>query len=103
MGSVCSGRLESHARKLTLNIGVRWTRFEPSRDKNGLYFNFDLPTARVVVPDQKALDNVSPFWNPAVPVVTAEAANYPSKLTNANSRFLPRFGFAYSRREAGPS
>ncbi len=82
-------------RKLTLNIGVRWTRFDPSRDKNGLYFNFDLPTGRIVVPDQKALDNVSPFWNPAVPVVAADAAKYPSKLTNANSRLLPRFGFAY--------
>ncbi|MBM3728456.1 MAG: TonB-dependent receptor [Acidobacteria bacterium] len=81
--------------KLTLNLGVRWTRFEASRDKNGLFFNFDLPTGRIVVPDQKAVSNVSPFWNPVVPVVTADAANYPSNLAKSNSRFLPRFGFAY--------
>ena len=81
--------------KLTLNLGVRWTRFEPSRDKNGLYFSFDLPTGRIVVPDQHALDNVSPGWNLAVPVVTAAEAGYPDKLTNSNSRFLPRAGFSY--------
>jgi len=83
-------------RKLTLNVGVRWDRFEPSRDKNDLYFNFDLASGRIVVPDQKALNNVSPSWNTAaIPVVTASTANYPANLTKANWRLLPRFGFAY--------
>jgi len=83
-------------RKLTLSYGVRWSRFEPPRDKNRLYFNFDLTGGKIVVPDTHALQNVSPsFRSDLIPVVLASDLGYPDKLTNPSMRFLPRFGFAY--------
>jgi hypothetical protein len=82
--------------KLTLNYGLRWNRYTVPYDKNGLYYNFDPRKFALVVPDQHALDNISPAWPTATfPVITASQAGYPTKLLNASNSFQPRFGFAY--------
>jgi hypothetical protein len=82
--------------RLTLTYGLRWDHFTAPYDKNDEYFNFDPQTGQIVVPNQKALDNVSSAWpSSVIPVVLASTVHYPSKLTNPTGRFLPRFGFAY--------
>lgn len=88
--------------KLTLSYGLRWDYYIAPYDKNGLYFNFDLKSGRIVVPDQKALSNVNPAWRgDLVPVVLGSSLGYPEKLTNSLGRFLPRFGFAYRPQGSG--
>src|SRR6202035_4413506 len=60
------------SKRLTLNYGLRWDRFTVPYDKNGLYYNFDPKTFSIVVPNQHALDNISPSWPTGTfPVVTA--------------------------------
>jgi hypothetical protein len=82
--------------KLTLNYGLRLDRYTVPYDKNGLYYNFDPKTFSIVVPDQHALQSISPAWPTATfPVITAQQARFPSKLLNASNSFQPRFGFAY--------
>jgi hypothetical protein len=82
--------------KLSLSFGVRWDHFTAPYDKNGLYFNFDLASGKIVVPDQKALSNVSPaFRSDLIPIVVGRELNYPDKLRESNGRILPRLGIAY--------
>jgi hypothetical protein len=82
--------------KLTLYYGLRWSHFTVPYDKNGLYYNYDPEANKIVVPNQKALDNVSSAWPTSVlPIETASAAGYPSKLLNGHNNWDPRFGFAY--------
>jgi Carboxypeptidase regulatory-like domain len=86
-------------KRLTLNYGLRWDRFTVPYDKSGLYYNFDPKTFSIVVPDQHALDSISPAWPTATfPVVTASQAGFPSKLLNGTNSWQPRFGFAYNFR-----
>ena len=83
-------------RKLTLNYGLRWDKYTVPYDKNGLYYNFDPKTLSIVVPDNHALQNVSPAWPSATfPVKLAGQDGYPAKLLNGSSSWQPRFGFAY--------
>ena len=84
------------SRKLTLNYGLRWDRYTVPYDKNGLYYNFDPQKFALVVPDQHALNSISPAWPTATfPVITASQAGYPTKLLRASNSFQPRFGLAY--------
>jgi hypothetical protein len=83
-------------RKLTVSFGIRWDRFSAPFDANGLYFNFDPASGKMVVPSQKALDGVSGLWpTSTLPVVLANSLNYPDKLTSPTHRFLPRMSLAY--------
>lgn len=82
--------------KLNLSFGARWDHFTAPYDKNGLYFNFDLASGKIVVPDQRALNNVNQaFRSDLIPVVVGSSLGYPEKLREPNGRILPRFGFAY--------
>jgi len=82
--------------KLTLTYGARWDYFTAPYEKNGLYFNFDPPSGRIVVPNEHALQNVNPaFRTDLIPVVLGSSLGYPEKLTKPTGRLLPRFGFGY--------
>jgi len=83
--------------KLTLNIGVRYDWIGPQYDAAGLYFNYDLKTGSLVVPDDNALRQIDPAWNlQRNPIITAQQAGFPSKLMNADANNVsPRIGFAY--------
>jgi len=82
--------------KLTLSYGLRWDKFTVPYDSNGLYYNFNPSTVSVVVPNQRALQNVIPAWpSETFLVVLANRAGYPNKLEYGSSSWQPRLGFAY--------
>lgn len=82
--------------KLTLSYGLRWDKFTVPFDKNRLYYNFDLKSSSIVVPDQFARQNVNPAWPTAqIPVRLANEVGLPDKLQYGRSDISPRFGFAY--------
>lgn len=81
---------------LTLSLGIRWQTYTAPYDKNGLYYNFDLNTLSIVVPNQHALANVSPAWpRNSVPVRLASDVGYPSKLLKVRPDWTPRFGLSW--------
>lgn len=83
--------------KLTLNLGLRYDYNPPTHEQDDNYFNFDVPSGRVVVPSEAALGRVNPlFPSNLVPVVTAKQAGLPKSLWYSDlNNFVPRFGFAY--------
>ncbi|NWG14356.1 MAG: TonB-dependent receptor [Acidobacteria bacterium] len=82
--------------KLILSFGLRWCLYSAPYDKNGLYYNFDLRTLQLVVPDRHALNNVHPAWpQDQIPVRLASELGYPDKLMNTHSDWSPRLGLAF--------
>lgn len=87
--------------RLTLTPGLRMQRYGVPVDRTGLYYNFDVASRRVVVPDRAALERVSPAYPREIPVVTAADAGYPGRLAEFKSvLFEPRIGLAW--RPMGP-
>jgi hypothetical protein len=82
--------------KFTLSYGVRFQHYGAPIEANGLFYNFDFQTGRVVVPDN-AISQVVPVWpKNQIPVVTASEAGYPESLVNfARLHIDPRLGLAY--------
>ena len=79
---------------LTLTPGIRFQHYGAPYEANGLFYNFDIATQRVVVPDQRALAAISKGF--PLPVVTAAEAGYPEHLQNFKKvLWEPRFGFAW--------
>ena len=83
--------------KLTLNFGLRWEYNQPPVDQNNLRFSFDRRNGDIVVPTQKQLGEVSPYFPSSIPIETAAQAGFPARsLLHGNWRdFAPRFSFAY--------
>lgn len=82
--------------KLTFTYGLRNDVWTVPNDGHGLYFNFDPRTGSVVLPDSSIRASVNPRWPSNIPLVTADQANYPSKLRRLSRMNLaPRFGLAY--------
>jgi hypothetical protein len=79
---------------LTLSPGLRLQHYGAPYDDTGLFYNYDIPTGRVVVPNDSALRSVAPGF--PIPVVTASQAGYPAHLENFR-RVLwePRLGIAW--------
>ncbi len=80
---------------LQFSYGLRWDYYNAPTDRNGLYYNFDLPTGSLVVPDQRALSNVSSAWSSDLPVILASKAGYPGTILKGHGHFAPRFSFSY--------
>jgi len=81
---------------LTLSLGLRWDRYSVPRETNGLFFNFDAASGKMVVPDQAAVSQISRLWPVnSIPVVVGSSVGFAENLRNSNQRLLPRFGFAY--------
>ncbi len=82
--------------KVMITYGLRWSRYTVPVDGNGMYYNFDLKSLSVVVPDQFALSQVAPSWpSSAIPVKLASELGYADKLMNSHSNWGPRFGFTW--------
>ena len=81
---------------LTLTPGIRIQHYGPPTDDSGLWYNFDLQTLRLVVPDEAAKAKVHPAYPKSIPIVTAAEADYPSSLFNFKKiLWEPRMGIAW--------
>lgn len=85
--------------RLTITPGLRFQHYGTPWDASGQYYNFDLASLKVVVPDEKALAAVSPVYPKTIPIVTAAQAGYPARLMNFKSILMePRLGIAWRPR-----
>ncbi|PYT27439.1 MAG: hypothetical protein DMG58_20385, partial [Acidobacteria bacterium] len=75
--------------KLTLDIGLRWDRFSATTYDDGLMFNWDSKTGKVIVPE-KAISKVSPYYPNTIGVVSGQVVPDPDMRN-----FVPRIGIAY--------
>jgi hypothetical protein len=84
-------------RKLTVTAGLRVENLAPPIEIHGRYYNFDITTGHLVVPDQSSISLLNPGLSPSVlaSIVTAAEAGFPSKLVNGLWNYTPRIGFAY--------
>lgn len=84
-------------RNLTLNIGFRVQYNYAPIEPDGRYYNFDVKTGNLVVPDDNSLGKLNPGLAPALRarIVTAQSAGFPGRLVNGQLYLTPRFGFAY--------
>ncbi|MFN0165369.1 MAG: carboxypeptidase regulatory-like domain-containing protein [Bryobacteraceae bacterium] len=82
------------SRTLTITPGLRFQHYGVPYEANGIWYNFDVASQRVVVPDQRALAQVAKGY--PIPVVTAKDAGYPERLRNFKFLLLePRIGLAW--------
>ena len=80
--------------RLKLNIGVRYDRISPRRDVNGAWYNFNMATGALVVPEA-GRGLIAPAFHPDIPIETASEARFPNHLVNSLTKWSPRLGFAY--------
>ena len=80
--------------RLKLNIGLRYDRISPRRDVNGAWYNFNMSTGALVVPEA-GRGLIAPAFHPDIPIETASEAGFPNHLVNSLTKFSPRLGFAY--------
>jgi hypothetical protein len=85
------------ARKLTINAGIRVDREVPAIESHGKYYNFDLKTGQVIVPNQNSLSMLAPGLPPAIlaSIVPAASAGFPEHLVKPLWYVSPRLGAAY--------
>ena len=82
--------------ELTLNLGIRFQHYSTARDLQNKWYNFDLATLSVVIPDQSANLVVPGYPVDQIPVLTASDAGYPPNLFDFKTVLVqPRLGFAY--------
>ena len=81
--------------RLTITPGIRFQHYGvPSEVLGDTIYNFDLETARVVVPNDRSMQAIA--HNFPIEVVTAGEAGYPSGLRNFKSVLVdPRLGLAF--------
>jgi hypothetical protein len=81
---------------LTLNVGVRYEYAPSPSDEDGLMYNVEAATGRLVVPDERALSLMNPLLPQGVQVATAAQAGWPRPLRWADgNNLVPRAGLAW--------
>jgi hypothetical protein len=75
--------------RLTLTYGLRWDYFFSGSFEDGLQYNWDPPTGKVIIP-QAALSRISPLYPTNIPIVPGQVVPAPSKRD-----FAPRVAVAY--------
>ena len=81
---------------LTVNLGVRYEYAPIPSDQDGLMFNVDTATGRLVVQDARALARLNPLLPANVHVVTAAQAGWPRALRSVDgNNLVPRAGIAW--------
>jgi Carboxypeptidase regulatory-like domain len=84
------------SRKLTLNLGVRYDVDPPYHEQQGRFFNFDLATGRVIVPQAGMAYVNKLFPTNLIPVVSAQSAGVSDSLFHTDwNNIAPRVGFSY--------
>ena len=82
--------------RLTISPGFRFQHYGTPRDNTGLWYNFDIPTLSVVVPDNAIGQVVPAYPTQNIPVVTQSDAGYPKNLFAYKSLLVqPRLGLAF--------
>jgi hypothetical protein len=82
--------------QFTISMGLRYEYQQPFTVTDNRLYNFDPTKGQIVIPDD-AKSQVSPRFNPSLPIVTASQAGFPSgtdRFADKNN-FAPRLGFAY--------
>ena len=81
--------------RVTISPGIRFQTYGAAHDQSGLWYNFDMASMSVVVPNN-AISRVVPAYPTAkIPVVTQSAAGYPGNLFRyKNPLVQPRMGIA---------
>jgi hypothetical protein len=83
------------AKRLTLNLGLRYELPLPPHDKYGRWTNFIPELGKLVIASDASLANTGIAFDPAK-VATAKQIGLPSSLVYPDYKdFAPRFGFAW--------
>ena len=77
------------SRRLTLDLGIRWDYFGPTKFDDGLMFNWDRATGNVIVP-AAAMNRISALYPKSIQISQGNVAVNPDKRN-----FVPRVGGAY--------
>jgi hypothetical protein len=75
--------------KLTLDYGLRWDYYSIPSYEDGLMYNFDLASGKVIV-DQNSLSKVNPLYPKTIPIAAGQVLPKASK-----SNYQPRISAAY--------
>jgi len=84
-------------KNLTLNLGLRYDFGASPVELSDRRYAFNGITGQVIVPNDKAMSLISPYYPKNIPIVTAAAAGYPERtlVNNDKNNLAPRVGFAY--------
>ncbi|MEK7751223.1 MAG: hypothetical protein AAB654_04855, partial [Acidobacteriota bacterium] len=75
--------------RVTLNLGVRWDRFGSPKFRDGLMWNWDLNTGKILIPPGTE-NKVRPLYPKTIPIATGQVKQNPD-----NGNFVPRVGVAW--------
>src|SRR5262249_55445702 len=82
--------------KLSTTLGLRYEYFTQFRSEHDFASLFDPATGQIVVPSQRALNEIPQGLVLPVPVVTASSAGFPPSLIEApKNQWEPRVATAY--------
>ena len=83
--------------RLTLQLGLRYEYQTPTTHGRNTLYNFDPASGRVILASEDALSQVSPLFNPTIPIVVADGETFPldGLWHSDQNNWAPRVGFAF--------